>query len=604
MPDAFVVAGLIGVRWREWGGADGPFGAALSGEDPVPSTASRRQRFERGEMVWAPEQDMLLSAFRLRNEVCLQWSIPRGGHEYYRCNAFLDGQSLGLHRDFTFRPIGPGSDLQLWLRLQGFGGYDFHVAGFDDDHTERGWTVPVHLKLGRVPDLAEPPFPVDDAFLERWHELGVAAGPLGQPKAAAAQFAVPGSTAWAQPFEHGQIVNHFALGPDFAMSAHQVGDAIEVQWGGFELPYDRFRVDISRDGAPFDQAAVAELGLEWVRQGRGSGRLRFSPPWGDATYQFVVRPRFDGFPQSEAGLPTTAPVTVQYVQPPPDAALEPPPPDSSPAMAFASHAVRANAIARHFVRTRRMNGPTGLADENSAIQLIAHLHVLSVDPDFQLPGELPHSVVTHTLLRSSAQGPARVRRQQAAHGRADRPGLHHDQVRGLQQPRPQSPAVPPDAGEHQQAGQRRQRADRPQRGPGDQPVPHLLRTHHRAGEAVAVVPERVDVLRGHRGPGQVPSAAGAVHHRPDGAPARAAPLPPRPAADDDGGGRGGRRRRRAVLQLAVVPAQRRRDVPQQRLWPGRVPGLQAGRGRPVDHAHPGEGRRHLRRAHPVRSVPG
>jgi uncharacterized protein with LGFP repeats len=67
MPDVFAVAGLIGIRWREWGGADGPFGAALSGEDPIPGTAGRRQRFERGEMVWAPEQDMLVSAFRLRN---------------------------------------------------------------------------------------------------------------------------------------------------------------------------------------------------------------------------------------------------------------------------------------------------------------------------------------------------------------------------------------------------------------------------------------------------------------------------------------------------------------------------------------------------------
>src|SRR5262245_6028501 len=39
-PNEFPVGGLIGIRWREWGGADGPFGRALTGEDPVPGSGA------------------------------------------------------------------------------------------------------------------------------------------------------------------------------------------------------------------------------------------------------------------------------------------------------------------------------------------------------------------------------------------------------------------------------------------------------------------------------------------------------------------------------------------------------------------------------------
>ncbi|MBO3749847.1 hypothetical protein J5X84_27520 [Streptosporangiaceae bacterium NEAU-GS5] len=402
----FTVGGLIGIRWREWGGADGPFGAALTGEDPIAGTAGRRQRFEHGEMVWAPEQDMLVSAFRQRNDVCLQWSIPHFDHAYFRCNSFFNGRSQGLHEKTTLRPIGVGSDLQIWLRLQEFGDYDFHVAAFnDDDHTVQGWTATVHIKLGLVPGVAPPPFPVNPPFVERWHELGAGEGLMGLPTSAAEAFAGPGSTAFAQNFERGQVITHFALGPDFLMSAHQVNDVIEVNWGGFTTAYDKFRVDITRNGSLFRQAFVEDVGLEWVRTGRGSGRLRFEPPPGDAIYSFVVNPGFTSVIEpGDLPLQATAPVTVRYVQPETDALLEPLPLDGSHGMAFASHTVRARAIARHYVRTRRMNAPTGVADENATIQLIAHLHVLSLDPDFRIPGELPHKVVVNTLLRSSFQG--------------------------------------------------------------------------------------------------------------------------------------------------------------------------------------------------------
>src|ERR1700722_7779634 len=116
VPDDFVVSGLIGTRWAEWGAADGPFGAPVSAEGPVEGTAGRRQAFERGEMLWAPEQDMLVSVFRLRNQVCLQWSIPQAGYDHFRCNAWFNGHPQGLD-SAALKFTGVASDEQVWLRL-------------------------------------------------------------------------------------------------------------------------------------------------------------------------------------------------------------------------------------------------------------------------------------------------------------------------------------------------------------------------------------------------------------------------------------------------------------------------------------------------------
>lgn len=227
-PDEFPVGGLIGVRWREWGSADGPFGRALSGEDPVPGSGAKRQRFERGEMVWAPEQDMLVSVFRLRNLACFSWSRPHFEHDHFRINSWFDGQPQGLNNT-SIKTTAPHA-LHMWLGLQERGDYGFHVAAFnDDDHTEQGWTPIVGFRLGPEPN-ADAPFPVTGPFFDRWHELGASDGLLGKPTAAARQFAGPGGSAAMQPFERGSLISHAAQGFEFVLSAYQVGDYIDVIW--------------------------------------------------------------------------------------------------------------------------------------------------------------------------------------------------------------------------------------------------------------------------------------------------------------------------------------------------------------------------------------
>ena len=391
-PDDFPVGGLIGIRWREWGGGNGPFGRALSGEDPEPGSTAKRQRFERGEMVWAPDQDMLLSAFRLRNLACFSWSQPHSAHDHYRINSWFDGQPQGLHNT-SIKTTAPHA-LHFWLGLQERGDYGFHVAAFnDDDHTEEGWTPIVGFRLGVEPN-ADSPFPVQGPFFDRWHELGASDGLLGKPVGAAEQFAGPGGSAGRQSFERGSLISHVAQGFDFVLSAYQVGNYIDVIWGGWES-WDTFRVTAFKDGTEFTKMLVRTEKLDWARPARGSGRLRFSPPWsppeGKATWSFVVVNEF-------APFRPTPPVVVKFGQT--DAPLAPLPMDTSHGQAFASHRARATAIARHYVRTRPMPGGHRFADEDSAIQLIAHLHVLAVDPEFRVPGQLPNKVLAHTLLRT------------------------------------------------------------------------------------------------------------------------------------------------------------------------------------------------------------
>src|ERR1700722_8695110 len=89
MPD---VVGLIGTRWRTWGGADGPFGNPLGPEEDVPGSNGRRQQFERGEIVWSADQAMVVSAFRLYNEVFIEWEATGHGYEAFQMHSAFAGQ--------------------------------------------------------------------------------------------------------------------------------------------------------------------------------------------------------------------------------------------------------------------------------------------------------------------------------------------------------------------------------------------------------------------------------------------------------------------------------------------------------------------------------
>ncbi|MDM7989085.1 hypothetical protein [Arthrobacter sp. zg-Y877] len=78
--------------------------------------------------------------------------------------------------------------------------------------------------------------------------------------------------------------------------------------------------------------------------------------------------------------------------------LSPATPTGSPAHAYASHKARAAGIARQFAFDHPLADVIGPADENRAVTLIAHLHAVSVDPDFSPRG-----------ISSALEAPKRLR---------------------------------------------------------------------------------------------------------------------------------------------------------------------------------------------------
>ncbi len=82
--------------------------------------------------------------------------------------------------------------------------------------------------------------------------------------------------------------------------------------------------------------------------------------------------------------------------------------DGSPAQAFASHKTRASAIARQYALAHPLNVTGGTADENNAIQLIAHLQAASDDPDFHVPGQEPSRILAPRMLKNLNPGHGQV----------------------------------------------------------------------------------------------------------------------------------------------------------------------------------------------------
>jgi hypothetical protein len=87
----FKVYGLIVQRWATLGGADGFLGCPTSDETSVPGSRARFNTFERGMVVWSPDQgpNMVVSAY---------WRLDPGNPPY---RIFVEwGDSAPFHYDF------------------------------------------------------------------------------------------------------------------------------------------------------------------------------------------------------------------------------------------------------------------------------------------------------------------------------------------------------------------------------------------------------------------------------------------------------------------------------------------------------------------------
>lgn len=413
MPDTFDVSGGIASRWLSYGGANGPFGRPTRPEHTIPDRNGRRQTFEMGEIAECPDQDMVVSVFRLRNEACFDW-VPTGfDYDYFRY-------------DIAFNGVGQGQaamqlrgTTRVWTRLQGFGEYAFIVKGCHSpligaDECKQGFTIPVRLQFGRSDETPDPGGPAVNGLIgERWHELGAWAGPLGRPITDEIDFAVAGFR--GQNFEHGWIATAPAFGPRMVVAVYQRGNTLEVNWGGADRPFNAFRVDVRHQGALLRQELVWQvLNTEWARPGIGSGQLTLADP-ADGFYEFHVNPTIAVSP-----LPTpaesftfgeTPDLGIFFRRLPTEVVIDQPAINGTPAQAFASHAARATDVARHFALLHPLRVAfhvpkveKGEATEDDALQLIAHLHAASEEHEFRVPGELPSRALAIVRLTQLTRG--------------------------------------------------------------------------------------------------------------------------------------------------------------------------------------------------------
>jgi hypothetical protein len=435
----FTVSGRIAERWMWWGGPGGPFGRPVAAEETVPGRPGARQRFERGEIAWSPEQDLLTSVYRLRNEACLEWSRPGVDHDAFQFNVVIfdeltpDGAGQGQDAvSISFEEdMPPEDELFVWTRLQGFGRYEFVVRSCDGDD-RGGWSIPVRLEFtGMGPSPFPNDAPVEGPIGERWHELGAWTGPLGRPTGPAFSTA----SGVQQRFTNGVIATVPAQGPRMVIAAYErplpptddsdvAKPALELNWGGSDVNHTRFRVDYLRAGL-LTQGFIEQTAFpEWARTRNGSGQHQVrnrliiedgKEKWiavepGPYLLRVFAVGEFDLLPTepiATIGLTLTEPGAPFLIP------VELPALDGSPAAAYASQRDRALAVARGFAERRplRPNLRGGVAQpryvesgEGDGLRLMAHFAAADEESDFCTPGAVPSLVLLHIELRQMRRG--------------------------------------------------------------------------------------------------------------------------------------------------------------------------------------------------------
>jgi hypothetical protein len=429
MADDFVVGGKIGAQWHARGATGGPFGPPMGPEEDVPGRNGRRQRFERGEIGWSPDQDMTVSVYRLRNEACFEWSTSRFHYDYFRYDVTYNGVGQG---QANMQVRGPS---RIWTRLQGFGEYAFTVKGCDEaglfgsDECKQGWTIPVRLQLGPSAETPDPGGPkVSGMIAGRWHELGAWSGPLGKP--IAEEIVNPAEGIHSQRFERGSISTAPEFGAGMVVAAYQRGRSIEVNWGGASDFFNTFRVDVYFNGRKFLEQLVTPFPTELARPSASGGQFRLDATRGDGLYWFYINPSItlDTTPKLAPSpdpdvtvdpvalgvddmshvvhftFGSTPQVQVLFKPDPADAHLDPSAIDGSPAHAYASHRTRVSTIAKHYARTRPLYPRYEATGEDLTIKLIAHLQAAREDPEFRSLGELPSRILAPVALREVVRG--------------------------------------------------------------------------------------------------------------------------------------------------------------------------------------------------------
>ena len=417
MADTFLVTGNIANRWQAYGAAFGPFGHPVGPEHALPGRAGVRQTFEFGEIAFSPDQEMVVSVFHLRHEVCFEWSPTRFEYQFYRYDIAYNGVSQGQATDLKH-----SGALRRWVRLQGFGEYSFIVKGCrGSDDCRQGFTIPVRIQFGRFAGTPDPGGPAVGGIIgDRWHELGAWDGPLGKVLTPEIDLAVEGFR--AQRFEQGWIATAPILGPNFVFAVYQRGPDLEVHWGGADVPFNAFRVTLFGAAAPLEAMVWQFANFEWARPSIGSGQTVFRD-LPNGFYEITIEPKvslatspgaFEQFPFGSTAKRGTFVIHRDW-----DTLLDHFPAQGyTAAEVYASQAARVSEVARTYARRVPFRVPfpgdkdpdKPEATEDDMFQLIAHLHAVSEEPDFRPPGELKSRVLAHARLRQYRRGKVGTKR--------------------------------------------------------------------------------------------------------------------------------------------------------------------------------------------------
>ncbi|MGM1049416.1 MAG: hypothetical protein ACQEXX_25225 [Bacillota bacterium] len=121
-------------------------------------------------------------------------------------------------------------------------------------------------------------------------------------------------------------------------------------------------------------------------------------------YSFNMWNTAEGNPKDKADIT----LSVRNSPNPSEYILEPFAISGDPALAFASHKIRARVIAKNYALTHPLNEEGGEATENNTIDLIAHLQAASDDPNFSVPGMEKSKTLAIKMLRNLHKGHGRV----------------------------------------------------------------------------------------------------------------------------------------------------------------------------------------------------
>ncbi len=253
--------GLIGERWAQMGGAEGPLGCPLAREHPVAGRPGAAQSFRNGEISFSPQQgeQMLLAVHLAGNEIVADWGST-GPFSYDKFILRLDKDGANILQT----DVGEGTAGHWLTAASGPGNYTVIVEGCDTgvggSDCPESWTIPASVVVPVPP--APPPLQPPGAacgelqpgglIRDRWVALRANAGPMGCP--IEAEHDVPGRRGRAMKFANGEIVWSPDQGDSMVVAVYQEGNGIVVDYGDSgPFTYVWFTVRLDYEGGNVGQ---------------------------------------------------------------------------------------------------------------------------------------------------------------------------------------------------------------------------------------------------------------------------------------------------------------------------------------------------------------